>query len=397
MADRIQLYVKMLPMASQEIILNKRYKLLERVGAGGMALVYKARDLALGRVVAIKVLQESLASDEEFLSRFRAEAHRAANLAHPNIVTIHDIGQDGRLHYIVMEYVEGRTLKQLVRNYLRQTGRSLPIDKSLELAIQICAGIGYAHRADLVHCDVKPQNILITRDHRVKVADFGIARAISQSQISQQLRDQVWGTPQYFSPEQAAGESPTPASDVYSIGVILFEMLTGRLVFEADNHTALAMKHIQEPPPPVTRFNPAVPAQLEQIINKVLSKEPAGRYRTADQLGRILETYQSSSLQTTGPIAPVQVEADSTQPTPVVTTPINARPTEMYERPQPTPHPQRVPTAELKTEPPGVLRIPLEDESRQTDWPIILLALAAIVSLLGLIPLWIAVYLRWLT
>ena len=384
-------------MASQEIILNKRYKLLERVGAGGMALVYKARDLALGRVVAIKVLQESLASDEEFLSRFRAEAHRAANLAHPNIVTIHDIGQDGRLHYIVMEYVEGRTLKQLVRNYLRQTGRSLPIDKSLELAIQICAGIGYAHRAELVHCDVKPQNILVTRDHRVKVADFGIARAISQSQISQQLRDQVWGTPQYFSPEQAAGESPTPASDVYSIGVILFEMLTGRLVFEADNHTALAMKHIQEPPPPVTRFNPAVPAQLEQIINKVLSKEPAGRYRTADQLGRILETYQSSSLQTTGPMAPVQVEPESTQPTPVVTTPINARPTEMYERPQPTPHPIRVSTAELKTEPPGVLRIPLDEEANPTDWPIILLALAAIVSLLGLIPLWIAVYLRWLT
>ena len=195
-------------MASQEIILNKRYRLLERVGAGGMALVYKARDLALGRIVAIKVLQESLASDEEFLGRFRAEAHRAANLAHPNIVTIHDIGQDGRLHYIVMEYVEGRTLKQLVRTYLRQTGRPLPIDQALELAIQICAGIGYAHRADLVHCDVKPQNILVSRDHRVKVADFGIARAISQSQVSQQLRDEVWGTPQYFSPEQAAGEPP---------------------------------------------------------------------------------------------------------------------------------------------------------------------------------------------
>ena len=229
------------------------------------------------------------------------------------------------------------------------------------------------------------------------MADFGIARAISQSQISQQLRDEVWGTPQYFSPEQAAGERPTPASDVYSIGVILFEMLSGRLVFEADNHTALAMKHIQEPPPPVTRFNPAVPAQLEQIINKVLSKEPAGRYRTADQLGRILETYQQSSLQTTGPMTPVQVASEATQPKPAVTAPVNARPTEMYERPLPTPPPIRVSTAELKTEPPGVLRIPAADQAEKTDWTIIFLALVAIASLLGLIPLWIAVYLRWVT
>ena len=391
-------------MTGQEIVLNNRYKLLERAGAGGMALVYKARDLALGRIVALKVLQESLANDEEFLAKFRAEAHRAANLAHPNIVTVHDIGQDGRRHYIVMEYVEGRTLKQLVRNYVRQTGRPLPIDRALDLAIQICAGIGYAHRADLVHCDVKPQNVLVTRDFRVKVSDFGIARAMNQSQVNQQIRDEIWGTPQYFAPEQAGGQAPTPASDVYSIGVILFEMLTGRLVFEADNLTEMAMKHVMEPPPPITHFNPAVPGQLEQIVNKVLSKEPAGRYRTADQLGRILETYQKSSLQTTGPIAPIlkpskpkpQVLSSTGTASGVTAAPASSRRTEQYERPTIPVTPKRQSLAEIKTAPPGVVKMPLsQPQARKTDWSVILLALVAIVSMLGLIPLWLAVYLRW--
>ena len=172
-------------------------------------------------------------------------------------------------------------------------------------------------------------------------------------------------------------------------------MLTGRLIFEAENHTALAMKHIQEPPPPVTQFNPAVPSQLEQIINKVLSKEPAGRYRTADQLGRILETYQRSALQTTGPMVPIAQEPTATQPDPAAATPVNARPTEFYERPAPPAPPRRRAVAELKTAPPEVLRLPIEAENERMDWPLVLLAVAAIASLLGLIPLWIAVYLRW--
>ncbi|MCZ7669989.1 MAG: protein kinase [Chloroflexi bacterium] len=166
------------------------------------------------------------------MRRFQQEAHAAANLTHPNIVTVHDIGQDDHRHYIVMEFVDGQTLKQLIREQA-QNHSLLPINRSLDLAIQTCNGLGYAHRAQLVHCDMKPQNILVTRDDRVKVADFGIARAISEA--SQQISDsQVWGTPQYFSPEQAAGEAPTPASDVYGVGVIMFEMLTGHLPFTAD-------------------------------------------------------------------------------------------------------------------------------------------------------------------
>ena len=266
-------------MIAEERVLNERYKLLGRIGSGGMSVVYRAQDLLLGRIVAVKMLHESFSSDEDFLRRFRQEAYSAASLQHPNIVTVHDIGQDGHAQYIVMEYVDGRTLKQIIRQY-NDDGHIMPTSRFLDLIIQICDGIGYAHRANLVHCDVKPQNVLVTRDDRIKVADFGIARAMSEA--SQQIQDdEMWGTPQYFSPEQAAGEPPTPASDVYAIGIIMFEMLTGQLPFTAESQTALALKHIQEKPPKVGELNPAVPEQLELIDDKVLAKEPAGRYRTA--------------------------------------------------------------------------------------------------------------------
>ena len=262
-----------------------------------MSVVYRAQDLSLGRIVAIKILNENLTDDEGFLRRFQREAHSAANLSHPNIVTVHDIGQDGNRHYIVMEFVDGRTIKQLVR-LQDQQGPPLAVWRALDLAIQVCAGIGYAHRANLVHCDVKSQNILVTRDDRVKVADFGIARALSEA--TQHTADsQIWGTPHYFSPEQAAGQPASPASDVYAIGVVLFELLTGRLPFSAETHTALALKHMHEPPPRASEFNPLVPPQLDQILQKVMSKEPAARYRTADQFGRILGAYRESSLQAT--------------------------------------------------------------------------------------------------
>ncbi len=349
-----------------------------------MATVYKGQDLMLGRLVAVKVLHESLTGDAEFLRRFQQEAYAAANLSHPNIVTVHDIGQDGHHYYIVMEYIEGQTLKQLVRNQVNSTGEALNINQALDLTIQICAGIGYAHRANLVHCDVKAQNVLITRDNRVKVADFGIARAMSQSLPDDDYL--VWGTPQYFSPEQAAGEAATPASDVYAIGVMMFEMLTGRLPFEADSHTALAMKHIRETPPPVTAFNPAVPMQIERVISKVLSKEPAGRYRTADQFGRILTTYRDSSLEDTGP-----VDAPDTPPS--IEEPVAERKTAYYQPKEQT-SPRQEPIHELPTI--YHQREPVtEPEPETTDWGAIVLSILALVSLLGLIPLWYIVYLRW--
>jgi len=375
-----------------KITLNERYELIEPAGSGGMSTVYRAKDLMLGRTVAIKMLHEGLTSDAEFLRRFQKEAHAAANLSHPNIVTVHDIGQDGRRYYIVMEYVEGWTLKELIRNHRQENNRPLHLDRALDIAIQICAGVGYAHRANLVHCDVKSQNVLVTRDGRVKVTDFGIARAISE--ISLQEADFMWGTPQYFSPEQAAGEPATPASDVYSIGVIMFEMLTSVLPFDADSHTALALKHLYDQPPLVTEFNPSVPDQIDRIVSKVLSKSPSGRYRTADQLGRVLISYRNNSIEDTGAII---IGNDQDQ------VPISEQKTAIY-------HHDKLPVeftiaAKIQQnsdqqvfgsefERPDVY-LPLPDEYQETDWIAMGLGLLAFISWLGLIPLWYLVFLEF--
>jgi serine/threonine-protein kinase len=379
-------------MEGSQKILNDRYELLERAGTGGMSTVYKGRDLMLGRIVAIKVLHESLTSDAEFLRRFQKEAHDAANLTHPNIVTVHDIGQDGRQYFIVMEYVEGWTLKDLIRRQYKQNGKPLSVDHALEVAIQICAGVGYAHRANLIHCDIKSQNVLVARDRRVKVTDFGIARAMTETSLHD--ANVVWGTPQYFSPEQAAGESPTHASDVYSIGVIMFEMLTSRLPFEADSHTALAVKHMRQQPPSVTSYNPAVTDQLENIIAKVLSKEPSGRYRTADQLGRVLTTYRENSFGETGIIGvetaldPKVSELETVFVYPVVGQTIGSK----MEIQQSETDPNLTRRSEEGKQEIHYMQMEPEQSS---DWTSIALGALALISLLGLIPLWYLVYLRY--
>jgi eukaryotic-like serine/threonine-protein kinase len=403
-----------------ESILNERYKLLQRVGSGGMATVFQAEDLVLRRLVAVKLLHPGLTGDETFLRRFQQEAHAAANLSHPNIVTVHDIGvaesdTGSARYFIVMEYVPGRVLKQLIREHVAETGEPVPIARALELAIQIAAGIGYAHRAGLVHCDVKPQNVIVTPDDRVKVADFGIARAMSQASTS--AANRLWGTPHYMAPEQAAGEPATPASDVYAIGVILFEMLTGHLPFDAETLPALALKHMQEPPPPVSQFNPLVPVQLEQIVKKLLSKEPASRYRTAGQLERILRSYRDSAGQDTGPVAPLH-QRPTVPPTPAEVVqralpasgqelPAEARRTELFDR--------GVPVAEQRTAVfspeertmaerpvhlqrvsagPADIYVPAGVYSG-TDWTAVALGILAMLALLGLIPLWYLVARAW--
>ena len=381
-------------MVSEGTVLNGRYKLLERIGSGGMAVVYKAQDLMLGRLVAVKMLHETFTGDPDFLARFRQEAYAAAGLQHPNIVTVHDIGQDGNRHFIVMEYVEGRTLKDLIRQY-DSDGQPMPVSRALDLSIQISEGIGYAHRAGLVHCDVKPQNVIVTRDDRIKVADFGIARAVSEA--SQHIDDsRVWGTPQYFSPEQAAGEPPTFASDVYSIGVMMFEMLSGEPPFTADSQTALALKHMQEPPPHVSRINPAVPEQLDLIVDKVLAKEPAGRYRTAGQLGRILTSYRRSGWADTGP-SPVYPGAAAV----TATIPTGEQVTQVFPYPgqtlpgQTTPG-QKVPTYDQQTMPGGYGGAPATiQQEGGMDWMAVSLGILALIALLGLIPLWYFVYIAY--
>jgi serine/threonine-protein kinase len=373
-------------MTAEERVLNDRYKLLERIGSGGMSVVYRAQDLLLGRIVAVKMLHESFSSDEDFLRRFRQEAYSAASLQQPNIVTVHDIGQDGHAQYIVMEYVNGRTLKQIIRQY-NNDGQLMPTIRFLDLTIQICDGVGYAHRANLVHCDVKPQNVLVTHDDRIKVADFGIARAMSEA--SQQIQeDEMWGTPQYFSPEQAAGEPPTPASDVYAIGIIMFEMLTGHLPFTAESATALALKHIQEKPPKVGDINPVLPEQLELIVDKVLAKEPAGRYRTAGQLGRVLTSYRSSSQAETGPFSPIGAVTIASAGAPV-----SEQQTQVFPKPKRVVaianEPEEKTISGRQTDVGASTLLP-EESGR--DWMAIGLGIVALIALLGLIPLWYFVY-----
>lgn len=365
---------------AEPIVLNKRYELVETLGSGGMAMVYRARDRMLERDVAIKILRENYSNDPAFQERFRQEAKAAANLSHPNIVTVHDFGYDeGRL-FIVMEYLPGTDLKTI----LQRRGRML-VDDAISLAIQACAGVGYAHRAGLVHCDIKSQNMLITPDKRLKVTDFGIARALS-SIHPEEKSDVVWGSPQYFAPEQAAGLAPSPASDVYSLGVVLFEMLTGRLPFNANTTDELARMHREDPPPSLRAYNPSVPVTLEQILVKVLAKEPSARYRTADQLGRVLVTFtrQSSEATSASPsVTPVHPVPAATQ-SPAVGRPVEPLPSASYNASAP----RRVTYSQRVSAPhyPGV------EAPADMDWATILLGLLALIAVGGLVPFWLWIY-----
>lgn len=350
----------------EQNVLNNRYYLLARVATGGMAVVYKAQDRLLNRIVAIKLLRPEYARDAAFVASFRQEAQAAANLSHPNVVTIYDVGEDAGRHYIVMEYVEGRDLKSII---LEEAPFS--VGRALGTAIDICAAVGYAHRAGLVHCDLKPQNVLISTEGRVKVTDFGIARAFST--IVPREVETVWGTPHYFAPEQAAGEPPTPASDVYSLGVILFEMLSGRLPFDAPDHATLVGMHMREQPPPLHKLNPQVSLQLESIVRKVLSKEAASRYRSAEHLGRVLTGYRQGADQATGVMT---VGADWT--------PAGRPPQPGAVGYAPAFTPSRQVSSQSRAYP--------RQEEPELDWRLWFLTVVAIVAVLGLIPLAVTVY-----
>src|SRR5215510_9403042 len=344
-------------------LLNNRYQLLERLGTGGMADVFRARDLMLERIVAIKVLHEIYSEDQALQNRFKQEARAAANLSHPNIVTVHDFGFDNGQLFIVMEHIPGKDLKTL----LRQRGR-YSVEEAIPLLVQACAGIGYAHRAGIVHCDVKPHNMIVTPDGRLKVTDFGIARALSTI-MPDERADVVWGSPQYFSPEQAVGEAPSPASDVYSLGVVLYEVLTGALPFTAPTSEELARMHLESTPIPPSEYVPDIPPALEQIVLKVLSKEPAARYRTADQLGRVLLRFGTQRDERARAALNLTPETVAT-----------------YQRPEPAPQPP-LPTPTPET----TLPIP-EFSMPDIDWTSVGLGLMALIAVGGLIPFWIYIY-----
>ena len=354
-------------------LLNGRYRLLEMLGSGGMAVVYKGVDTLLHRPVAIKILREAYASDPAFLARFQREARAAARLDHPNVVTVYDVGQDGNWHYIVMEYVEGEDLKSLIR----RVGR-LSVEQAVDIAYQIAAGVGHAHKMGIIHCDIKPQNVLVTSEGLVKVTDFGIARALSETGLTDP--EVVWGSPTYFSPEQAAGERPVPASDVYSIGIVLYEMLAGIPPFRAEKPTALALMHLREEPQPLSLYNPQVPSQLEWIVRKLLAKEPAARYRTAEQLAVVLQEYRARMAQATG----VHAAFFPPSPPPPVPGRAEAAPPPWPSAPR-QPEPTPPPSVPLVTEAP-------EPASAGHDWLTWFLGAVAVIAVIGLIPLWAMVY-----
>lgn len=353
----------------EAVLLNQRYQLESLLGTGGMATVYRARDLYLQRTVAVKILREPYTSDPAFRQRFLDEARAAARLDHPNVVRIYDVGVDGRRPFIVLELVEGEDLRTLIDRM-----RPVPMALALNLAQQICAGVGHAHRAGLVHCDLKPQNILITRAGQVKVADFGIARAVQGETPAAEARESyVWGSPHYIAPERVAGQPPVPASDVYSIGVILYEMLTGVPPFHAEDVETLLRKHASEAPLPPSSLNPHIPPQVDRIVLSALAKDPAARYRYADQFGAVLIEYQRQSLAETQ-AQPVVAAHPATVPVPatapLTTPPPSAPMTGVYGSPAVGPAPDE------------------QEEAGKIDWGLISLGLLALVLILGLIPLW---------
>lgn len=257
--------------------ISGRYEVLETIGGGGMANVYKARDIILDRLVAVKVLQPQFSKDEQFIRRFRREAQAATSLAHPNVVSIYDVGEDDNTYFIVMEYVEGKTLKELIK----EKG-PLPVEEALDYMEQMLGAIAHAHANHIIHRDIKPHNILIRHDGVVKVTDFGIARAISSATITH--TNSIVGSVHYLSPEQARGGHVTYKSDIYSLGIVLYEMVTGALPFNGDTAVSIAIKHLQSEIPSAKKLNPSLPQSVENIIRKATCKDPLKRYGSVHEM-----------------------------------------------------------------------------------------------------------------
>src|SRR5579864_9230062 len=299
-------------------VLGERYQLQDPIGRGGMATIYRGRDMRMERVVAIKVLREVYSTDPKFVTRFQREAKAASSLQHPNIVQVFDYGQTDGNYFIVMELVEGTDL----RRYLRSRGM-LDIDRAIIIAHDVALGLGAAHRRQIVHRDVKPQNILVGKGGSIKLTDFGIAsvyKDINAERLT--TTGMTLGTVQYYAPEQAQGEIVNPAADVYALGIVMYEMLTGRTPFDGDTPVAVAMQHIQEKPVPPSHLNPQIPPALEEIIMRCLEKSPDRRYTDGSQLARALETL--GDIETEETIAGTTTPGQG--PAPITYSPIPPRP-----------------------------------------------------------------------
>ena len=277
-------------------VLSGRYELEEKIGSGGMAEVYKAHDRLLARPVAIKILHEAYRSDAEFIERFHREAKSAARLSHPNIVSIYDVGVTGKDNYIVMEYVPSSTLKKKILDE-----GPLELLTAISIAKDIANGLTHAHANNIVHCDIKPHNILMTEDGHAKITDFGIARAVTESTLT--YGGNVVGSVHYFSPEQARGGAITPKSDVYSLGIVLYEMLTNKLPFTGENPVSIAMKHIEEEPITPSRYRPQIPPMLEAIVCRAMSKSPEIRPSSFELVQELSNVEAALSMTKSDPDA----------------------------------------------------------------------------------------------
>jgi eukaryotic-like serine/threonine-protein kinase len=338
-------------------LVDSRYRIQQRIGSGGMADVYLAEDTHLGRSVALKVLHRRFAQDHEFVERFRREAKSVAGLSHPNVVGVFDRGDHEGTYYIAMEHLPGRTLKEIV-----ETEAPLSQERAIDLGEQILHGAGYAHRHGVIHRDLKPHNVIVDDEGHAKVTDFGIARA-GASEMTE--TGSIMGTAQYLSPEQAQGHAVTAASDLYSIGVMLYEMLAGRLPFEGESAVSVALKHLSEQPPPLAQFRPDVNPALEGVVMAALAKDPAQRWQSAEEFAQGLEAARTQIE------AGVDGALDLAAVTPV---------------PLPAPPPEAVPVADGDGVPPPAVE-PARRRRRRWPWftiGLLTLALAGFLLYLGL-------------
>lgn len=346
--------------------ISGRYKILEMIGGGGMANVYLAHDMILDRDVAVKVLRLDFAEDEEFIRRFHREAQSATSLAHPNIVNIYDVGEEDSIYYIVMEYVDGQTLKQYI-----QQNSPIRIDDALEIMKQLTSAISHAHQNHIIHRDIKPHNILIDRYGNVKITDFGIAMALSATSITQ--TNSVLGSVHYLSPEQARGGMANRKSDIYSLGIVMFELLTGRLPFSGESAVSIALKHLQSETPSLKRWNPSIPQSVENIVLKATAKDPFHRYDSVDEMEEDIRTaLDPERLHEEKFMVPI--DDDATKAIPVITD------DRAYQNMDET----LVHAKDAKTETQPMAK-PKPEKKKKKKWPIILVSVFLTLLALGVL------------
>ncbi len=344
-------------------VLGGRYRLVELLGQGGMATIYRARDGQLDRDVAVKLLRPEFGRDPDFLARFRDEARAAASLSHPNIVAVFDFGEDASGPYIVMELVDGQDLASI----LRENG-PLPPRQAARVSAEVAKALQAAHVHGIVHRDVKPSNILVGRDGRVKVADFGIARAVNEAQLT--LPGVTMGSVHYFSPEQARGEPATTASDIYSLGIVLFECLTGQRPFSGDGAAAIALARLTTTPPRPSALRPGVPVELDQIVQRAMALDPADRYASAASMGSALEGWLSDPASATPVAGAAAAGAVAGVAAAATVASAQARPNQIPYPPDAYAKaaPPAAPVSTRGAPPPPPTQDPAEDEGRSGPW-----------------------------